>query len=284
MPPQLRRFIEDKGAAASNSDHKNSIRKRLKKVMDLFKISRYRAYKFGTEKVNGGATANGGSASGKGQVQQANGKGSAGGGNGKSGTRRSHNKADDGKPGREAKTDPFPAVTWISTEDGSREPGQLEDRAARYLPEQNLLQINADFSAFTDMIDHCCSEVSEQPGARDVAETAVRTWYEQTLIETVIGVQALRQRKEWSTRDLEKALSPEALTATVMPRYHIALAAKREIARQLGPCRPPRARQGVGGVPKHVSQSQEVATVACASHRQDELGVAKAVQGVRAWN
>ena len=114
------------------------------------------------------------------------------------------------------------------------DPGNLEDRAAKFIPEQNLLQINADFSVFGDMIDHCCMEAADCPRARDVAEKAVRGWCEQALIETVIGAQELWYRKHWSTQEIEKALTPEALTAASMQRYHVVMSSKHEVARKLG--------------------------------------------------
>ena len=45
--------------------------------------------------------------------------------------------------------------------------------------------------------------------------------YEQALVESVLGMRALHNAKEWSDRDIDKALSSEALTAAVMQRYHI---------------------------------------------------------------
>ena len=236
MPRQLRRFVEEKGAAATNSDHRKSIRKRLQKVMPLFDISRYRPSKNGAENAAAVATVAGGPVPAAGDSTPSDGPSTTGDGSG-SGACASCTKNQDGRPSRKAKSDPFPAVAWISSEDGTRAAGQLDDRAAQYLADQNLLQINADFSGFTDMITHCCRAFAVQPGVRDVAETAVRSWYEQTLIETVLGVQALRQRKEWSSNDLERALSPEALTAAVMPKYHIHAAVTREMVRQLGNCR-----------------------------------------------
>jgi hypothetical protein len=241
MPRRLRRFVEEKGAAASNSNHRSSIRKRLQKLMHLFNISRYRPSTSGSEKIEPGVVANGGPAKGTGNAAQSDGVGKTG-GDSTTLLQKAHSRAKDGRPGRTTKSDPFPAVAWISIEGGTREAGQLEDRAARYLAEQNLLQINADFCAFADMIDHCCSGFNQQPGARDVAESAVRSWYEQTLIETVLGIQSLRQRKEWSPSDVERAISPEALTASVMPKYHVHSAAMREITRQLIPVETPRRR------------------------------------------
>jgi hypothetical protein len=43
------------------------------------------------------------------------------------------------------------------------------------------------------------------------------------LLETVIGIQALRNSREWSFEEIEKALSEEALTAAVMQRHHVCL-------------------------------------------------------------
>ena len=122
---------------------------------------------------------------------------------------------------------------WISVEDGTREPGFLEDRAATYLPEQNLLQISRDFWVFGGMVEHCNKVAAGQLGAEPVVAATVRGWYEQALVETVIGVRALRHRKEWSDRDIEKALSPEALTAAVMQRFHIVRCTTEELQRKL---------------------------------------------------
>lgn len=44
-----------------------------------------------------------------------------------------------------------PVVTWVSVKDGSRTDDFLEDRAAKFLPQANTIQANADFRVFTDM-------------------------------------------------------------------------------------------------------------------------------------
>jgi hypothetical protein len=62
----------------------------------------------------------------------------------------------------------------------------------------------------------------------------VRAWFEQALVEAVIGIQALRNSKHWSAADISRAASEEALTACVMQRYHIYLAAKRELGAKIG--------------------------------------------------
>jgi hypothetical protein len=139
-----------------------------------------------------------------------------------------------GTPGKKVKQDPFPTVQWISVKDGTREYGDIEDRAAKYLADQNLLLANGDFRVFGDRVVHFAREFGDVPAILDLARDAVRGWFEQALVESVMGVQGLVNSKEWSQSDIDSALSPEALTATVMQRYHVHFAVKRELGSRLG--------------------------------------------------
>ena len=140
----------------------------------------------------------------------------------------------DGKPGERVHPDPFPAVKWISVHDGTREPNELEDRAARFIDDQNVLLINADFRVFSDMIDRWHKECGGPDAVRKTVEDVVHSWFEQALVETVIGVQAMRGGREWSIDNIKAALSEEALTAVVMQRYHVNNSVKRELGAKLG--------------------------------------------------
>jgi hypothetical protein len=140
----------------------------------------------------------------------------------------------DGVPGQQVKSDPFPRTRWVTISDGTREYGDIEDRAAKYLADQNLLLINGDFRVFTDMTNHFVKEIGDKPGVRDLVVEAVRTWFEQALVETIMGIHAMRQSKEWSTDDIEQALSEVSLTAAVMQRYHVVFAVKRQLGSKLG--------------------------------------------------
>jgi hypothetical protein len=62
----------------------------------------------------------------------------------------------------------------------------------------------------------------------------VHEWFEQALVETVIGCQALQGERQWSPADIGKALSEEALTAAVMQRYHVANSIKRSLGAKMG--------------------------------------------------
>jgi hypothetical protein len=72
------------------------------------------------------------------------------------------------------------------------------------------------------------------PSVRSTVAAAVHSWFEQALVEAVIGVQALNGAKEWNINQIEMALSEEALTLAAMPRYHVFNSVKRELGSKLG--------------------------------------------------
>ena len=71
--------------------------------------------------------------------------------------RKNPKAADAGQPADKSleSQNTYPKTVWISSDDGTRDKGFLDDRAAAYLPEQHLLQINQDFSVFADTIAYC---------------------------------------------------------------------------------------------------------------------------------
>jgi hypothetical protein len=89
------------------------------------------------------------------------------------------------------------------------------------------------------MIHYWCErytkEHGETPGLRDMIADSVHDWYEQALVETVIGVQALKGSREWSSKQIESALADEALTSVVMQRYHPYNSVKRELGTKIAP-------------------------------------------------
>ncbi|MFY9585941.1 MAG: hypothetical protein WAT66_00645, partial [Actinomycetota bacterium] len=141
---------------------------------------------------------------------------------------------DDGTPGVPVTPNFDPKVEWISEAKGTRTSGLLEDRPAKYMPEMNLLLINEDFRVFNDMIDRWVERYAHVPGARASVTDTVHEWFEQQLIETVLGIFALKDSPEWSVSHVASAWSEEALTAAVMPRYHIDFAINRALGTKLG--------------------------------------------------
>jgi len=234
MPEELAAFVSSKAAASADTDHTKAIRDRLKDILEMFKLSRYQPATDGSRLIDPDSLTRGGR-SGTQARAEASGRSSAsraGGGSG--GNIYSVFEKKDGVPGKKRKPDPFPSVRWVSVSDGTRESGDIEDRAAKYLPEQNLLLINGDFRVFHDVVAFFSKEFSASPAVEEVAQEAVRAWFEQALVETVIGIQALRSSKVWASPDIEKSLSEEGLTAAAMQRYHVHFAVKRELGSKLG--------------------------------------------------
>lgn len=231
MPEEIEQLMEDVIAGSSSTDHRQAIRDRLRQIRDLFKLSRYRRTAGGSLKVADDTV--GGRARGSGASDNGGG-GRDGGVGGRAGDIYALFISDDGDPAEAVNSDPVPDVVWVVAEDGTRESDFLEDRAAKYLPEKNLLQINGDFRVFSDMEDRWCVQYADAPGARTVIRDVVREWFEQALVETVIGVQALHGSQEWPVDAMARAMSEEALTAAVMQRYHIDVALKRALGAKLG--------------------------------------------------
>jgi hypothetical protein len=244
MPKRLADFIGEKAAALTEKDHISSIKDRLKNVMDLYKVSRYRpapegvylsdeasAVRIGRSPFSG-AKSEGGGGTGR-EV----GAVSAGNREGEVGNIYHLFEKKGGVPSEKAAADPFPLVNWVSIENGGREANDvMEDKAATFIPGQNTLLVNADFRVFKDMTSRLCKEkdAGPGPGLQDAVEQIVHQWFEQSLVETVIGVQQLRGSKEWGPEEIERALSPEALTSAVMQRYHVYIACKREMGAKFG--------------------------------------------------
>jgi len=235
LPDEIAQLVAEKAAAAADTDHQKSIRDRLKDIMDMFRLSRYRVTPAGDLTIDEDTLVRGGILSSNPRPQRRrNHDGGASGPGGTVGNVYAVFEKADGAAGKRVRPDPFPSVKWVSVKDGTREYGDIEDRAAKFLSGQNLLLINADFRVFADMIAHFAKELFDVPEALPLVQDAVRGWFEQALVESVIGVQSLANSKEWSATDIDVALSEEALTASVMQRYHVLFAVKRELGSKLG--------------------------------------------------
>jgi hypothetical protein len=249
MPKEIEDLMAEVAAGATSANHSQSIRDRLKQILDLYRVSRYHLVPSGSVKASdaesfrGGAPPSGDSdGDPTGEAREDAGSdtaeprpvkekapkvGEAG------GVYASFLKAD-GAPADLVYPEVFPETRWVSVKDHTREPGDMEDRAARYLADQNVLLINEDFRAFVDMVDRWHKEFGGSAGIREVIKDAVHTWFEQSLVEATIGVQALKGSKEWTSKHVEAALSEEALTVAVMLRYHVNNAVRRELGVKLG--------------------------------------------------
>jgi hypothetical protein len=231
MPEEISDLMDSITAGSTSSDHKKAIRDRLKEIKDLFRFSRYRPTTTGDKITDPDRTA-GGTPRANGSTSS--GKSPSGGKGGNSGNIYTLFLSDDGVPSEEFFGSNEPDVKWVTVGEGTRTAGVLEDRAAKYIPEMNLLQINGDFRGFTALVDRWVELYGDSPGTRAAVVDACREWFEQSLIETVMGVMALKDSREWTQDDISRSLSEEALTSAVMPRYHIDVAVKRALGAKLG--------------------------------------------------
>jgi hypothetical protein len=232
MPKEISAHMEAVAAASQASDHKDSIKDRLKQIEELFKLSRYRPIKGGSVLVGGETQASGGGA--RNGTGKSTGAGGAGSNPGKSSSVYSLFMTENGVPGKEVKPDLFPSVVWVSAEEGTRQIGDMEDRAAKYLERDNMLQINADFRVFTDMVKRWSDYFADVPGAHSAVKEVVREWFEQSLVEAVISSNTLRNAQHWSVDHVRTMLSEEGLTAVVLPRWHIEQSIKRALGSKFG--------------------------------------------------
>jgi hypothetical protein len=236
FPQPLRQLVEEVGSKAAGSDHRQSIRERLKSILDLFKLPRYRPAKSGEVNIDpdslmgGGRPRRQGGAGGEGES-------SSGGRGGRGGSIYGLFLAVSGIPGEEAPVKGEPERKWVSVEKGTRTAGDMDDRAAKFIAQQNLLLINEDFRGFTDHVRYWTEKYEHAPGSGSVVQEVVHEWFEQQLVEAVLGAQSLRDSPEWNMSLLEQLWSPEALTAVVLPRYHINLAIGRALGAKLGSLR-----------------------------------------------
>lgn len=236
MPQELQDYMDAVISGAKGEDHHEAISERLKHYQKLFRLSAYRLKPGGKATVS--ETAINRREDGEDEREKAEPAPRA------PRSRREQERtgrllaamlADDGDeadPVPPAQQD-MPKVQWVSLENGLRTVEYLDDRAAKYLTEVNMIHANADFRGFLDMINYWCNQFGVARDNEFVAQV-VHEWFEQALVETVIGCQALQGEKRWPPHEIEKALSEEALTAAVMQRYHVANAIKRALASKMG--------------------------------------------------
>lgn len=233
MPEDIKQLMDDVTAGAQPADHRQAIQERLKKIRDLLHLSRYRRASSGSLTVSG-QTPGGDSDE---TDNRRSGHGRGGGAGGRAGDIYALFVADEGDPGEQILESQLPEVKWVSIKEGSRTSDLLEDRAANYLPELNLIMANRDFRVYQDMIDRWVGRYAHVPGARPAIQETVEEWFEQALIETIVGVQGLKGSPQWTFDLLAQAWSEEALTASVMQRYHVDLAVGRMLGARLGSIR-----------------------------------------------
>jgi hypothetical protein len=232
LPTAIRDMMNDILAKAGTGDYNEEVRRRLKEIRDLFSFARYRRTKNGSSNVTG--TLPGGSERDF-EGERGGAPGRSGGTGGGAGELFGSYIEHDGDPAEKAaQRDNYPRTEWVSVNEGTRvADDDLEDRAARYVKADNLIQINADFRAFERMLSVLATEYPHAD-TRAVQKT-FREWTALQLAEAVYAVLQLQGSPEWDTHTVyDSALSPAALTTAVMSRYTLLTQMRRQLAGQVG--------------------------------------------------
>ena len=235
LPAELKALMDQIIGENDSTDHQDAIRRRLREVREFFRISRYRRTESGNVQV-GGSLPGGTPRTDVGPPRGTRSKRGGGSGGGSGDIYGAFIDTEGGDSATEiTQRDNTPAVSWVSIQGGTRsENDEMEDKAALYLPEQNLIQANRDFRVFKDMIDHTASRWESSDEVMEQVKQTVEEWFEQQLIEAVMGIKALQGSPQWGSTEIEQALTPEALTSAVMPRYGVYRMITRALGAKLG--------------------------------------------------
>jgi len=235
MPEPIVKLMDQVASGAANTENATSIRERLKQIRDLFRFSRYRPTPDGKHMIEDDFTNTGGNTAQDGTSKERSRKGAGGGnGGGRAGDIYAMFADVGSTPADEVVGFFDPQVKWVSIRDGSRTTDFLEDRAAKYLPQVNTIQANADFRVFNDMVGRWRKFYAHIPSAEPVIESVVKEWFQQQLVEAVLGALALRRSGNWSEQEVEELWSESALTSAVLPRYHVDERIRRSLGSRLG--------------------------------------------------
>lgn len=235
LPDELINLQDEIGSRATEKDHRKAILERLKYIHDLLRFSRFRISKQGAVPIGDGAGVRG-----RRDVERPD-----------TPDTPETERAGGAKPGRPAdvfalftKSGPpygeavadihEPITVWISEKDDSRTPPDLDDRAAKFLTERNLIMINADFRVFSDMVERWRKAYAHLPGTQGLVRDVVHEWFEQELIETVMSALALHKAGGMNVAELAELWTEDSLTAAVLARYHIDQSIRRHLGQQLG--------------------------------------------------
>jgi hypothetical protein len=232
FPQEIKTLMDSVTRDRQESDYAKSIKDRLKDIQDLLKLKKYKPSRTGPFHISDELTLGTPRSTAKTERRRVSsgGRGGGGGGSRAGDLYTLFLTEESGVPGEivRDKLDDI-NVQWVP----ESEMGIL-DRAATYIPETNTLLINQDFRVFTEFIAHWEKQYRNVPAARSIIMEVAREWFQQTLTEVIYSVDYLRGDKQWTEKHVDGVISPEGLTAAVLPRYHIEMAVRRTLGSKLG--------------------------------------------------
>jgi hypothetical protein len=241
MPAQIKAKIDEIMAKTDRDPEgktRERISERLRRIRELLRPSRYRRDPTGPVQAQGNAV--GGSPGFEDLVERR--------GDQRSGGRRGGRSSDDyladlvvseGEQATPVITNPQePEVKWVSRADGTREEDEMDDRAAEISGDiltSNLVKANADFRGYLDIIRYFSREFNSggDSGIERKILEYVQEWIAVQLVEVIMTVRNLMNGRTWTRREVEEALSSQALTAVVLARFHLVERVKRSLTSDL---------------------------------------------------
>lgn len=210
LPEEIRTLEAATMAQSDDSQNKDNYLKRIKAIREFYTYDTFRLNPSGAHTASPGAGNKtvGGATNGTGKGVRSN----------KSNNPyENHCEGDTDRVDRINSASP-PVVHWVSSKTKTRDPADMENSAAKYLDDQNHLLINADFPVFEYMTNRMIINHSSTPDDAIHVTSAVREWYEQVLVETILRVKGLKKIGDtsWNYQSIAKLWSEECLTASVM--------------------------------------------------------------------
>ena len=230
MPPELREFLDKLLAESSEENNNNENKEKLKSVRELYRLSRYQKNAKGKFLVDPESVSTYRTGDEPTTDVPVDNPGRRGRRFGSAITQLLTSLVNDnGVEADDIAPDGFPDVQWVS-EEGT---GSLVDRAAEFIENQNLILANRDFDGFKDLVAFFTKMYGEQEETTTLIVKEVKKAFELALMECVTGALCLKNRKDWTTQDYQKAISREALTTAVMPRYWMVGNIKRSLGNRI---------------------------------------------------
>jgi hypothetical protein len=215
LPIEIEEMIQDIANGVSKSTDEEAIAKKLEKYKALFTFSRFKKNANGHFFVENSVI--GGVPTIKQVVKEKTGQSHGGDGGSEGDVYALFNTKSEEKGDAIAGMQ-VPEVIWCSIADGTRSKDFLEDRAAIFNDVTFKIHANKDFRAFHDVLKIVASETNMPVGANIELQNLVFTYFQQQLVEAVLGILAIKDSPMWGPDDLQTAFSAEALTVAIMPR------------------------------------------------------------------
>lgn len=123
-------------------------------------------------------------------------------------------------------------------EQASERPEEMYPDQAGWFAQPNTINLSLDFGGLRDFVQRFVAEYPESLATRAMIAGVVLSWWSQTLKEAVHGLRTLAHSRVWTREKASTILTgesgPAILTTAVMPRYLVNQAIKREIVGKLG--------------------------------------------------